>query len=292
MKLKKKWTNWLSQYFNDKERRAFYVLIIAVVLLTGIAIVYKNWSIKKGGMPFEFVAIDEKLDSFETRKEADRLAENILTPHRFDPNTVDSLELISMNLSPRTIYFLMNWRRKGKVFYRKEELSKLYTLSPEQYQQLEPYIVLPEKKNPFERPAFTKKPEPTSIEVNTTDSATLTLLRGIGPFYAHKIIQRRDALGGYLNFKQLKEAYKFHDSVFQILKNKLTIDVSKIKTIHINSANEAELAKHPYIKEKLAKNIILYKSGIKTFKSKEQLKLVPLIDEEKYRKIAPYITVE
>lgn len=61
----------------------------------------------------------------------------------FNPNTLDSAGFIKLGLKPKTTAILLHWRAKGKVFRRKEELKKVYTLTPEDYQRLEPYILLP-----------------------------------------------------------------------------------------------------------------------------------------------------
>lgn len=61
----------------------------------------------------------------------------------FNPNTLDSAGFIRLGLREKTTAILLHWRAKGKVFRRKEELKKVYTLTPEDYQRLEPYILLP-----------------------------------------------------------------------------------------------------------------------------------------------------
>jgi len=58
----------------------------------------------------------------------------------FDPNTVDSIGLRKLGLREKTTAIFLHWRAKGKVFYNKEELKKVYTLTQEDYDRLEPYI--------------------------------------------------------------------------------------------------------------------------------------------------------
>jgi DNA uptake protein ComE-like DNA-binding protein len=99
----------------------------------------------------------------------------------------------------------------------------------------------------------------------------------------------RDLLGGYLNGEQLKEAYRLNDTLFAHITSMSSFNQSGIKKININSISELDLAKHPYIGDKMAKNILLLRSSFKKFDKIEQLKQVPLMNEEKYRKIAPYI---
>lgn len=214
----------------------------------------------------------------------------------FDPNTLDSLGFIKLGLRPHTTKLLLNWRRKGKVFYEKEEFKKLYTLSEEEYNTLAPYIVI--SQNHKENHAYSNEyrnnyiPPPDHVDINTVDSATLVRLRGIGPFFAHKLIERRDALGGYIKQEQFLEAYRFKDSIFDMLKERLIINPNSIRKIKINTAPEEQLKAHPYIGEKTAKNIILYRDAIKRFEKMEQLKQVPLMNEEIYRKIVPYLSTE
>ena len=43
------------------------------------------------------------------------------------------------------------------------------------------------------------------VELNTADSAMLDAVRGIGPYYAKKILRYRELLGGYYSVEQLKE---------------------------------------------------------------------------------------
>lgn len=217
-------------------------------------------------------------------------------PHLFvfDPNTLDSTGFRKLGLSAKVVKGLMNWRRHGKKFYRKEDLKPLYNLTPEEYDRLAPYIVIAETEN---RVAFHSSypklpPLPATLDLNTTDSATLVRLNGIGPTLAHKIMERRKVLGGYLRHEQLMEIYKFSDSTLTLLKQKLFIRPEAVIRIPVNKATVEQLQQHPYIGEKTAKNIVLYRNALKHFDNIQQLRQVPLMNEEIYRKIAPYLVIE
>lgn len=62
----------------------------------------------------------------------------------FDPNTLDSVGFRRLGLREKTTAILLHWRNKGKVFRHKEELKKVYTLTEEDYQRIEPYIRIKE----------------------------------------------------------------------------------------------------------------------------------------------------
>src|SRR5690606_26095355 len=112
------------------------------------------------------------------------------------------------------------------------------------------------------------------------------------PGYAKRIIDRRNQLGGYIKVEQLKEIYNLPDSVYQLLAPLIIINTNDLKKININTVSEEILANHPYIGKELAKNIIRLRKDVKTFKEITELRQTPLINEEKYRKIAQYILID
>ncbi len=129
----------------------------------------------------------------------------------FDPNTLDSAGFIKLGLRAKTVSILLHWRAKGKKFYRKEDLQPLYTLSAEEYARLEPYIRISN--------AISKK-----IDLNKADSLQLITLRGIGAKLAHRILERRRAVGRFERVEQLQDIYPFPDSTIQQLKVQLYVE--------------------------------------------------------------------
>lgn len=214
----------------------------------------------------------------------------------FDPNTLDSPGFLRLGLKPYTIHALVNWRNKGKHFYKKEEFKALYSLPEEEYERLAPFInIAATSSDPYPKSygrQYSPAPLPNEIDINNVDSATLIRLKGIGSFLAHKIVERRKALGGFLNHAQLLEVYHFPDTTFEYLRTHLIIKPEEVHKININTATEQELSLHPYIGTQMAHHIVLLRSGLHKFEKKEQLRQVPLMNEEKYRKIATYCTIE
>lgn len=288
----------IKSYFTltRKERIGFTGLIglILIFFIAGLCVRFfvhpaVNLDEEKLNMAWQKLQESQNTDSTETATPP-----TSATLFVFDPNTLDSAGFIRLGLSAKTTRYLLNWRNKGKHFYKKEDLKPLYSLSETEYQRLAPYISIAETRN--DRPDFYQKetlpPLPAHIDLNKIDSATLVRLDGIGTVLAHKIVERRRALGSFLKHEQLLEIYKFPDSTYQYLKEKLPIAPANIKKINLNTATEEQLAIHPYIGEKMAKNIILLRSGLRKYEKTEQLRQVPLMVEEKYRKIAPYCIIE
>lgn len=209
----------------------------------------------------------------------------------FDPNKASEEELLSLGLPERTAKTLVKYRSKGGHFRRAEDLQKLYTLSTEDYERIAPYVRIPEAaggQRTYREPLPPKVPE--IVELNEADAEALIALRGIGPGYARRILNFREALGGFLAVEQLKEVYGFPDSTYQQLKDRFVADPAKVRKLNVNTASEEELARHPYIGRRLAPGIIKLRNDLHNYADIEQIRQVPLINEEKYRKIAPYLS--
>lgn len=248
--------------------------------------------------------------TFESSSSKERNFNSEIKPQlfTFNPNTATQEDFIRLGLSPRVSATIIKYRSKGGYFKDRDDFSKIYTLSEEDFKRLRPYISIPARSNSNtyaqsdwkndnssnnERTNnahgnYTKSEKP--VNLNTCNENDLMQLRGIGPAYAGRIIKYRDLLGGYQNVDQLKEVYGMNDSLFALIKDKMIIHPEYTKKININTATEEELYSHPYIK-RMAKNIILYRNDIGQFKTIEDFRAVPLINEEKYRKIAPYLTL-
>lgn len=290
---------WWKSYshFSSIESKGIIALVSLIAILLVIFIAMPYWLPER-----DFKADPELVAAFEKYKQEHLIPEDRneyteeaateRTLFAFDPNTLDSTGFMRLGLRSKTVHMLLNWRRKGKKFYKKEDLKPLYTLKEEEYNLLAPYIsIASTQQDRF--PAFEKpQPLPEVIDLNGVDSATLVRLRGIGPTLAHKIIDRRAALGGFVQHEQLLEVYRFADTTFDMLRKKLAINPQSVKKLKLNTASLRELAAHPYIGKEMAEGIVMLREGLKRYDNIEQLRQVPLMNAEKYRKIAPYFVLE
>jgi DNA uptake protein ComE-like DNA-binding protein len=82
------------------------------------------------------------------------------------------------------------------------------------------------------------------------------------------------------------------DSVrFNQFSHQLTADPGLVRKIDINSITFKELLRHPYFEYYLVKAIFSYKDEIKAFDSVGQLRSLPVMYEELFEKISPYIQI-
>lgn len=274
------------------ERNGFIALLALLLTLCCVRLTMSLW-VKPSIDRDTELALNAAWEELNTKQtsEAHHLSDiqPILTP--FDPNTLDSIGWRNLGLSEKTTRMILNWRRKGKIFYRKEDLKAVYTLSDTTFQRIEPYIRIGEISQ-SDAPSKKHFPKRQTLELNSASADELVALWGIGSKIARAIIQRREALGGFVEFEQLLEIYPFKDTVQSNLKRQLSIDQQKVRRININTADEETLGAHPYIGSRLAKDIVRVRLELGNYKNIKDLMHISLINEENYRKIAPYLTIE
>ena len=81
------------------------------------------------------------------------------------------------------------------------------------------------------------------IVLNTADTTALKTIPGIGPYFARKIVQYGERLGGYVSVEQLDEIEDFP----QESKKYLVIQNAQPRKMNINHLSLNELKRHPYI---------------------------------------------
>ncbi len=142
-------------------------------------------------------------------------------------------------------------------------------------------------------PADKKKvPPPPVLDLNRTDSASLTIIRGIGPVFARRIVAYREKLGGFYQLSQLREVYGLRDKPIEDWAQQVTIDTTAIQRLSLNRATQEQLAAHPYISSSLARFIISYRLGREGgFTRIDELLTSFLVDEQKLKRLRPYLTL-
>lgn len=119
------------------------------------------------------------------------------------------------------------------------------------------------RRNSKIRPVRVRKAEiPRILELNRADSVDLISLRGIGGYYASRIIDYRNRLGGYFDIRQLRElnlTYFNLDSMSRYL----SVDTSLIVKRHIGDYTFKNLIRHPYLDYETLVLIFEYKRELR-----------------------------
>lgn len=287
--------------FNKRERNGIFVLLTIILslliylMITDKCIQHKKIDFTKFEKEIQLLqAVAETKNNPAPEQAIASASIAAIAPERFmfDPNQLSETNWKKLGLTDKQIHSIKNYEAKGGTFRKKEDVKKMYCISPELYASLEPYINIPveEKKEAFKTSDHKNPlPELKILELNSVDSSQLTTIKGIGAFYAKTIIKYRNALGGYYAKEQLMEVWKFDQEKFDAIEKYITVDASKLKKININRCTAKEL-KHPYINWKIANGIINYRTKHGSFQSVEEIKKTDLLDEKTFLKIAPYLS--
>lgn len=215
----------------------------------------------------------------------------------FNPNGLAIDDWVALGLSLEQAEVIKNYENKGGQFRIKADVAKMYTISSEHYRKLKPYIQLPdeseEKKSYNNNKARKSKKEwkPIVKDINLADSAELTEVFGIGPFFAGKIVEHREKLGGYIAKKQLVEIWKFSDSMLIKLDSTLIISKVEPRKMNINTAAADELKNHPYISWSIANSIVSIREQHGEYQKLDEIKKSVLIDDSLFIKLSPYLEI-
>lgn len=165
--------------------------------------------------------------------------------------------------------------------------SSEYQYSPTTFEKRQEY------NKPFETPNYTKKEAFSGIiEINSADTTQLMQLKGVGGFFAKKIIKYRDRLGGFFTISQIKEIYNFPAELADQIAPQLSFNQSLVKKININTVVDTVLDNHPYISKMEAKTLVAFRSKHGNFGSCDDLLKSITIKKEVSDRLCPYLVFD
>jgi competence ComEA-like helix-hairpin-helix protein len=97
-------------------------------------------------------------------------------------------------------------------------------------------------------------------------------------------------LGGFCKKEQLKEVFGLDSEKYAALQSQVSIDLSKIKKIPINTVTFEGLSRFPYLSFKQMNAIIQFREQHGEYESMADLSNVAILDHTTLQKIQPYIT--
>ena len=297
----------LRKWFSfSKGERVAIITILALILLLILACVFRpsRQSLSDESLHNldSLLALRQAAIELQQRQQAEKPQEVVeLHPFPFNPNTLTEEEWLQMGLTDRQVRNIMNYKAKGGKFYSKNDLGKLYTISEEEFAQLEPFIVLPEVargrsgKSTSSRGGVstgsTTAPSSTTaaavptekkaipiVDLNTVDSTTLVELPQIGPYTAVRIIEFREKLGGFIDKEQLRDVKGMDDARFAAIQPYINLGAVEIRKIDVNRADFKTLVHHPYLNYEQVKCIVNQREKRGMIKNWAQLE--ELIKEE------------
>ena len=170
-------------------------------------------------------------------------------------------------------------RFKQSSIYNEQKIKKI-ALSKNQMK----FIVKQKGNKNFKKPLC-------KIKMNVADTTTWMTISGIGPKRARTIVNYRNQLGGFVSKNQLLEVFGISQELFDKINPLLVIDSNNIAKININNDSKDTIKKHPYFNWNLANALVNYRDQHGVYKSLSKIKEIHLVNDDLYRKIAPYISI-
>ena len=284
-------------YLQKSDRKVVLALLIVIVIALGIIFFTGDSSVSSNSRISRYSSQDRNssLDSLPTRK---------VERFTFDPNTADSTQLRRLGLQAWQIRNIYKYRASGGIYRKPLDFARLYGLTVKEYRELEPYIRI----SPDYLPAATlvkeeatvatakhdttimrhyqqKINETAHVVLNTADTTELMTIPGIGPYFARKVVQYGQRLGGYVSVNQLDEIEDFPTEA----KRFLVVEGASPHKLNVNKLTLNELKRHPYINFYQARDITDYRRLHGPLRSLNDLRLSRDFPPEVIARLAPYV---
>ena len=227
----------------------------------------------------------------------------------FDPNTADSTALLRLGLEPWQVRNIYKYRARGGIYRKKTDFARLYGLTAKQYRELEPYIHI----SPDYLPATTllsaqhsegsgdggrsplllegsgevrKLTAGETIDLNLADTTQLKAVPGIGSYFARRIADYGNRLGGYVSLDQLDEIPDFPSAA----KAFFVVSGQPSRRLDVNRLSLNELKRHPYLNYYQARAIVDHRRNSGKINDLNDLRLLPDFPPEAIERLRPYVS--
>ena len=266
------------------------VIIYSPRILAGLT---KNKHLKYSIEELDLVE-KEVLESRTTKKNStinSKRSRFVRPKKKFDPNCYTKSEWISLGLSEKQADVVLRFTEHGVD--SNDDLQKIFVISDELFELIKDSTYYPSKID--RQGELNSKEQLVTIDkfivdLNTATNEELIKLVGIGDYYAEKIIEYRNRLGGYNRPEQLLDLWKFTPEKLEKIREQLVIS-GNVRKLNINLINYDDLVKHPYITGKIANSIVKMREQRKVYKKMEELLDSKLIDRELFDKLKPYLKI-
>jgi len=301
-------------YFSKSQRIAIVVLIILIVITIAIELLLPylipqqentDKSFFDEAKRFEQTLVSrdslrrvqwqQKYDTlFQSKNNYSKKADTY-SLFKFDPNSADSATFVKLGLKPFVASNILKFRSKAGKFRTVESFSKVYGITPEKYNELQPYIAIAEIKQPAKdslKSTTTTKIKNLIVDLNSADTTELMKVYGIGRGYAKSIVRFRQQTGGFVSVEQLRDLYGMSDESYRKISPACRINTDLVRKISVNTASVERLNAHPYLNFYESKAIYEYRRRKGKLKSINELSALPDLKPETIRKIQPYLSFE
>ena len=214
-------------YLQKSDRKVVLALLVVIVIALGV-ILFTSSPSTSG------ISRTSRKASFARKASNSSLPTRQVERFPFDPNTADSAQLRRLGLQTWQIRNIYKFRAAGGI---SSDYLPAATLVKED-------ATVTAKHDTALVRRYPQKINGTAhVVLNTADTTELMMVPGIGPYFARKIVQYGQRLGGYVSVDQLDEIEDFPTEA----KRFLVVEGATPQKLNVNKLTLNELKRHPYI---------------------------------------------
>ena len=232
----------------------------------------------------EMAAAEEKR---EEKSSEDKVVRYHVPPNKFDPNDYTIEDWVSLGMSEKQAEVVVKFAKRG--LKSNDDLKRVFVFPAELFDLVKDSTFYPAKEDKPKWEKEEKLMEP--VNLNTANQEVLETIPGIGPYYAAKILEYRNKLGGYIGKEQLLELWKFDNEKLLEIDEYIFVGTISLEKLNINEAPVEELKNHPYIDYSVANSIVKMRLH-NPYVEISDIKRSKLIDEELFKKLKPYLRTQ
>ncbi len=243
-------------------------LLLLAILILSVQVCYHFADFGAEPEPIskkQWLALERQIDSVR------RLKPEKPKRYPFNPNFITDYKGYQLGMSVAEIDRLHAFREKGQFVNSAKEFQSVTRVSDSLLAAISPGFKFPDwvtgkrnkqggwQKTEGRWQKTGKKWVVRDINLATKDE--LMAVYGIGDALSDRILKQRGLLGGFVSMTQMADVWGLQPEVIGKLQTQFKVfALPQIKKIRINDASISELAKFPYFRYALAKEIVTYRS--------------------------------
>jgi len=297
-------------YFSRLERAgtaALLVMALAAFCFPALVVYLKPVQ------PVDFSAFEKAASEYYAALDQRNEPEPVAEPFFFDPNQANESEFGQLGLSSRVAQSIIRYREKGGRFKKATDFKKIYLLSAEDYERLEPWIKIGVAQE--KRSVYASSKNNNSVQVfelfefdpNKVGEEELLQL-GMPRAAARSVVAYRNKGGLFRKKEDLKKIYTLPEDVYATLEPYIQIEAmvpenkpatrsftapgkAALTVIDANLASLSDWQNLPGIGAWRAQQIVAYRERLGGFVKVAQVAEVKSMPDSIYQQIKPYVSI-
>lgn len=287
-----------KEYFAfNKEQRVGLAVLVALIVFLQLLYFFADFTPEKATSKEEgkWLSMQAEIDSMKLAA-----GETAYKIYPFNPNFITDFKGYKLGMKVAEIDRLLAFRKTDKYVNSAEEFQQVTKISDSLLAAISPYFKFPDwvknkkqgfssfGKSGFQR--FDKKEKIVLIDINLATKEELVKIYGIGDGISERILKFKTSLNGIVSMEQMEDVWGLSPEVIaELNKHFKIINPVAVNKIDINNAPVKELAKFPYFRYALAREIVTYRSMNGGIHSVEDLIKIKGFPVEKAKNIALYL---